>query len=84
MHALVVLAVVRVLLDQLSTQRWDWTRDALTFGAPLPDIAHLLGLDVDEVRVGLRSWAWRHRDGGEIDAAECARVDALLDEPPSG
>lgn len=77
-HALVVLAAARVLLDQLGAQRWEWTRDALDFGAQVPDVAHVLGLDVDEVRAGLRSWAWRRHEAGGLDAAQYAAVLALV------
>lgn len=76
-HALVVLAAVRLLLDQLGTQRWEWVRDALDLDVPLGDVAHILRLDIVEVRAGVQSWAWRLHSAGEMDDAGRAHVHVL-------
>lgn len=79
-NALVVLAAARVLLDELGRKRWEWVRDALTFGGQLPDVAHVLGLEVDETAARLRSWAWRQHDAGSLDDTEYAEILALVDD----
>lgn len=80
-NALVALAAARVLLDQLGAHRWAWTRDALTLGASVADVADALGLDDIEVRYGLRSWADGGRGRGELDDDQHAEIVALVDEP---
>jgi transposase-like protein len=40
-------------------------RDALTHGATVAQVAEAMGLDVEEVRIGLRTWA-----DGQLDLFE--------------
>jgi hypothetical protein len=56
-HALAALAAGQALTDELMALRWVTVCDALRYGAPMRHVAGAMGLDVDEVAAGLRSWA---------------------------
>lgn len=56
-HAVAALATQHALADRILQSRWVTVRDALTHGATVDDVAAAMGLDVDEVVVGLGSWA---------------------------
>lgn len=56
-HALDALAAGQALTDELMALRWVTVCDALRYGAPMRHVAGAMGLDVDEVAAGLRSWA---------------------------
>ena len=58
-HALDALAIGQAVVDRLSLMRWTAALDALANGATLEHTAVAMGLDVDEVFVGMRSWADR-------------------------
>jgi hypothetical protein len=78
--ALDVLACGQALVDQIHAGRWVTVAEALVYGAPLAHVAAAMGLEVDEVAAGLRSWAdGQHRHGG-LSAAARDEVCALLDE----
>lgn len=56
-HAIAALAVQHALAERALYTRWVNVRDALRDGATVEQVATAMGLDVDEVTVGLRSWA---------------------------
>jgi hypothetical protein len=60
--------------------RWVTVAEALTYGATLGQVAAGMGLDVDEVRVGLAGWANGQHRFGHITDAEHDQVIALLAE----
>lgn len=84
--ALEALACGQALADALMSQRWVYVADALRYGAEVRTVARALGLDEDEVRAGLRSWAdgqvrLRTETGSlGISDAEHDEVLALLDD----
>lgn len=80
--AVALLAVVAsaTLGDALLERRWLDARDALAAGAEIRTLAKSMGLDEDEVVVGLRSWAERGLAAGELDQAVVDDVAALLAE----
>jgi hypothetical protein len=98
--ALDALATAAAIVEQLAGDRWSNVVDALRFGAPLVDMAATMGLEVDEVAAGLRSWGdgqLEHcgmsaaaRDevyalaAGHFTAAEIAALDAEADRRLGG
>jgi hypothetical protein len=94
------LAIAVAIVAQLAGDRWSNVVDALRFGAPLVDVAATMGLEVDEVAAGLRSWGdgqLEHcgmsaaaRDevyalaAGHFTAAEIAALDAEADRRLGG
>jgi hypothetical protein len=78
-HAVALLAVEHALADRVLVSRWVTVADALTYGATIDQVAAGMGLDVDEVRVGLASWADGQHRFGHITDAEHDTVLALLD-----
>lgn len=56
-HAVSALATQHALAERVLQTRWASARDALTYGASADDTAAAMGLDVDELTFGLRSWA---------------------------
>jgi hypothetical protein len=52
--------------------------EALAYGAPLGHVAAAMGLEVDEVAVGLRSWADGQHEHGGMSAAARDEAYALL------
>lgn len=80
-HALDELAVGQALADQLMASRWVSAVDALSNGATLAQTAAAMGLDVDEVVVGLRSWADDQVRHGLMTPAVRDEAYALLERP---
>lgn len=79
-HALDALAVGEALAAGVLASRWVTVADALTNGATVAQVAEAMGLEVDEVVAGLRSWAHgQHRHGLMTDTAR-DEVLALLGE----
>ena len=60
--------------------RWVTAVDAIANGAQLEHVARAMGLDVDEVTAGLRSWADGQHDRCGMSAAARDDVYALLGE----
>lgn len=56
-HALEVLATGEALAEAVTRSRWATAVDALAHGAQLDHVATAMGLEVDEIAAGLRSWA---------------------------
>lgn len=73
--ALEALAHGQALADRLLAQRWVDARDALRYGAEVRTVARALGLDDDEIRAGLRSWA-----GGQLDLHHASDRTLGLDD----
>ena len=69
-HAIAALAVQHALAERALYSRWVIMCDALTHGATLEHTAAAMGLEVDEVAVGLRMWAdGQHQHAGMSAAA---------------
>lgn len=78
MHAVAALATQHALAERVLYSRWCNVRDALTFGATPEQVAAAMGLDVDEVALGLRSWADGQHRQQLITADEHDAVLALV------
>lgn len=78
-HALDALAVGEALAQQMLNMRWTNVLDALSYGATVDDTAAAMGLDVDEVQTGLRSWADGQFREGLATRAQYDAVLALVD-----
>lgn len=77
-HALDALAVGEALAQRMTSARWVTVTDALANGATVDLVAEAMGLEVDEVVAGLRSWAsGQHRHGLMTDTQQ-ADVLALV------
>ena len=75
-RASAALALGQALVDDPTEERWPVVRDGLLYGATVEQVgAALGGLEVDEVRAGLTSWADRQFRGGALTLAE---YDAVL------
>jgi hypothetical protein len=59
--ALGMLVCGQALAGHILAMRWVTVAEALSYGAPLEDVAAAMGLQPDEVAAGLRSWA-----GGQL------------------
>jgi hypothetical protein len=66
--------------QRVLASRWVNVAEALTHGATIDQAAAGMGLDVDEVLVGLAGWADGQHRFGHITDAEHDQVIALLDE----
>ncbi|MDN5919686.1 MAG: hypothetical protein L0I76_32075 [Pseudonocardia sp.] len=86
-HAVAALATAHALAERLLDGRWTDAADALAHGATLDQVAAAMGLDVVELRVGMRSWAdaqqssHEHYGSGGLTPAEADEVRALVDDP---
>jgi hypothetical protein len=78
-HAVALLAIEPALANRVLISRWVTVAEALTYGATIDQVATGMGLDVDEVRVGLAGWADGQHRFGHITDAERDAVLALLD-----
>lgn len=76
--ALAGLAAQHALADRVLAGRWVNARDALVYGATLADVAEAMGLDPDEVTVGLASWADGQHRHDLMTGAQRDEVLALL------
>ena len=56
-HAIAALATQHALAERALLGRWVNATAALSHGATVEDVARAMGLDVDEVHVGLGAWA---------------------------
>jgi hypothetical protein len=79
-HAVALLAIEHTLADRVLVSRWVTVAEALTYGATIDQVAAGMGLDVDEVRVGLAGWADGQHRFGHISDVEHEQVIALLVE----
>lgn len=77
-YALDALAAGQALTDELMAMRWVTAVDALTYGAPMRHVAGAMGLDVDEVTAGLRSWADGQHEHAGMTAAARDEMYALV------
>ncbi|MGI9001316.1 MAG: hypothetical protein ACR2GH_06575 [Pseudonocardia sp.] len=68
--ALAGLVCAGVLVDRVATDRWHLAHEALTHGATVDDLATAAGLDIDEIQVGLASWADTERAHGRLTQNE--------------
>lgn len=80
-HALAELAYSHALAERVLFGRWVVAVESLEAGASHEQVAAAMGLDVDELRAGLRAWAHEQRRHGLIDDTRHAEVLALLGEP---
>lgn len=83
-HALSVLAYSAALVERVLGGRWLYAVEALDAGAGREQVAAALGLAVDELATGLRSWAAGQHRHGLIDAERRDQVLALLGDEPDG
>lgn len=82
-HALAALAVAEVVAADLHAERWPIVVDALRHGASVAQVGRAMaGLDAEEVRVGLTSWADRRRRARALTDADHAAVVALVPPDP--
>jgi hypothetical protein len=82
--ALDALVCGQTLADRLMAMRWVTVAEALAYGAPVTHVGAALGLGIDEVAAGLRSWAdGQHLHAG-MPAAARDEVHALLDNREVG
>lgn len=65
--------------QQVTAGRWVVVVEALAYDASLQQVAEALSLDVDEVIVGLRSWADGQLGHSFITPAQHDEVAALID-----
>jgi hypothetical protein len=79
-HGLDALAAGQALTDQLMAMRWVTAAETLANSATLEHTAAAMGLDVDEVAVGLRMWADGQHQHAGMSAAARDEVYALLGE----
>ncbi|HEX2301823.1 MAG TPA: hypothetical protein VHH34_25515 [Pseudonocardiaceae bacterium] len=79
-HCLAELAYRAALSERALYGRWVCATEALNAGAGREQVARAMGLEPDELRAGLRSWAAGQRRFGLIDDAEHAEVLALIGE----
>ena len=73
--AIAALAYEHALAERALAGRWVNAAAALEYGASVEDVARAMGLDVEEVRVGLPSWADGQVRAGCLTPAE--RDDVL-------
>jgi hypothetical protein len=78
--ALDALTIAAAMLVQLAGERWSNVVDALTYGAPLADVAAAMDLEPVEVAAGLRSWADGQHEHCGMTAAARDEVYALVGE----
>lgn len=76
-HAIAALAAQHALAERALHSRWCNAVEALTYGATLDQVAASMDLTVDEVSVGLRSWADGQRHHGGLSDAERDEVYVL-------
>ena len=76
-HAVALLAVEHALADRVLVSRWVTVAEALTYGATIDQVAAGMGLDVDEVRVGLAGWADGQHQFGHITTPSTTTLRAL-------
>lgn len=76
MEGLTVLSHSHAAAEALLRSRWFTAREVLAAGAEVRTVARAMGLDPDEVRMGVRQWA----DAQGMTDAEYAEVLALLAE----
>jgi hypothetical protein len=76
--ALDALAVAAAIVEQLAHERWVNVADALSYGAPVIDVAAAMGLEPVEVAAGLRSWADGQHEHAGMSAAERDGLYALV------
>lgn len=70
-HALAALALAEAVADRLRAARWSTVRDALAADAGRgAEVAAAVGLELDEVAVGLRRWADGQREHGLMTARD--------------
>jgi hypothetical protein len=79
-RALDALAVGQALAETVTRSRWITVVDALAHGAQLGHVATAMGLEVDEVAVGLRMWADGQHEHCGMSVAARDEVYALLGE----
>lgn len=79
-HAVAALVLQHTVAERVLYSRWTTVRDALTYGASIGDVAAAMGLDVDEVVAGLRSWAAGQLRHGLVTEAEHDAVVALVED----
>ncbi|MGH3599939.1 MAG: hypothetical protein ACRDQH_06630, partial [Pseudonocardiaceae bacterium] len=77
-HALAELAYSAALAERALSGRWVHAVDALDAGATHEQVAAATGLDVDELRTGLRSWAHNQLRAGIITTEQHTQVLTLL------
>ncbi len=82
--ALDALVCAQALTDRLMAMRWVTVADALAYGAPIGHVAAVLGLEINEVAAGLRSWADRQHQYAGMPMAARDEVYALLDRALKG
>lgn len=81
-HALAELAYTAALSERALYGRWVYAVEALSAGVGHARVAAAMGLDVEELRAGLRSWARGQLRQGLMEDARHAEVLALLGEQP--
>lgn len=80
-HAVAALAAAAALAERVLHSRWCTARDALVYGATVDDVAAGMGLDVDEIVMGLRAWADGQLREGLMTRAQHDEVLALVEGP---
>ncbi|MGH4020005.1 MAG: hypothetical protein ACRDT0_12380 [Pseudonocardiaceae bacterium] len=74
-HALAALAYGHALAERLSTGRWSISTDALSAGATVRQAAAAMGLESDELRMGLREWTSSRRRYESRQEAQAVDTD---------
>ncbi|MDQ3275030.1 MAG: hypothetical protein M3Q39_08385 [Actinomycetota bacterium] len=77
-HSLAVLTLGATIAEIATSGRWVYVREALAAGAGVEPIATAMGLDPDELRLGVGRWADRQHRSGHLTDAEHAAVLALV------
>ena len=74
-HALAELAYATALAERAQAGRWVYACEALGAGASHAQVADALGLDMEELHAGIRSWARTQLRQGLIDDGEPPATD---------
>jgi hypothetical protein len=82
--ALDALVYGQALCNRLPAMRSVTVAEALSYGAAVSHVAAALGLEIDEVAAGLRSWADGQHKHASMTTAARDEVHALLDDREVG
>lgn len=83
--ALVAIVCACGIVQRLGSGRWEMVHEALAHQAAIEDVCAASGLEPDEIRVGLSSWAdARHRQGQFSDREHAAVVALVSPSPREG
>ncbi|WP_232661911.1 hypothetical protein [Pseudonocardia sp. TRM90224] len=83
-HALSAVVCACGLGERVASGRWEMVHEALAHGATIAQVCAASGLEPDEIRVGLSSWADAQHRMGCFTTREFDAVLALVSPPVGG